>query len=467
MSLRLQSLPQFAQHLLGHRKLMINVDHHDQIERAPGQPRVSLGPQDGNYVGNALGRRIAPKPLQHFWLYVVCKYLSRRSHLTRDSQAVESGTCSDVTHQHSWPQCQSVQHFPWLLFPFALAAIEPVSAANSHDRRNVPAGNRVRSRFLTIGGANGTHRQNREKASPPESKSRVHHLFDRAPALLIIALLFLPNVFLAAVMRAESALAIIGGVVQSSEDSLPVGQEYRFLPGDYLHFTFGIAGFQIDSEKEGQVRKIALTYEVTPEDSKGVPLTPVVNGSIETELSPEDKNWTPKRRTSFLLPAFVAAGEYKIHVSVKDLVAKTEVSQRFPFHIGGVAVIPSTTIAASDFHFFRREDDREPLEVAAYAPGDTVYAKFNMTGFQVTQHKNDYHVAYGVAVLRPTGKPYFEQSVAADLQADSFYPAQYLPGELALTTSKDATKGAYVIVLTVRDLIGNQSHVSRYSFTIE
>jgi hypothetical protein len=283
----------------------------------------------------------------------------------------------------------------------------------------------------------------------------------------MVTVLLLSSLFLPSPSQAEKPnLAIINGGVQKSEDAPFAASQYRFAPGDYLHFTFQIAGFAVESDKGSETRKIALNYSVVAEDLKGVALAPPDTGSIETELNSEDKNWTPKRRSSFLLPSFVAAGDFQVRVVAKDLLAKTETSKTFPFHMGGVVVVPTASVAIQNFQFFRREEDREPLQVPAYSPGDTINTKFNFTGFQVG-NENTYHLSYGILVLRPDGKPYLQQPNAAELQASSFYPAQYLPGAANITTSANSSKGQYTVVVTVHDLIGNTSREFKTNFSLE
>ena len=283
----------------------------------------------------------------------------------------------------------------------------------------------------------------------------------------MISVYLVLSLFLPSASQAEKPdLAILNGGVQKSEDAPFVSSQYRFAPGDYLHFTFQAAGFAVKSSHEGEIRKIALSYSVVPEDLKGVPLAPPDTGSIETELSAEDKNWTPKRRSAFLLPSYVAAGDFQVRVVVKDLLAETETSKGFPFHIGGIIVTPTGSVAVQNFQFFRREEDRAPLQVPAYSPGDTVNLKFNLAGFQLG-NENTYHLSYGVLVLRPDGKPYLQQPNAAELRANSFYPAQYLPGAADITTSSDSSKGQYTVVITVHDLIGHISHDFKTAFNLE
>ena len=112
------------------------------------------------------------------------------------------------------------------------------------------------------------------------------------------------------------------------------------------------------------------------------------------------------------------------------------------------------------------EDVVAALELPAYSAGDSVFVRFIMTGFKVAQ-KNGYHLSYELFVTRPDGKPYLDRPDAAELASESFYPAQYLPGDFALTTSRDSPKGIYIILLRVRDKIGNSSKEFRFPFTIE
>lgn len=265
---------------------------------------------------------------------------------------------------------------------------------------------------------------------------------------------------------ADSSLAIVDAGVQQSEDAPYVPSSFRFLPGDYLYFTFQISGFSIQSANRGEVRKISLSYEVQPQDANGIPLTTANTAAIEAELAPEDKHWSPKRRVSFLIPSYVAAGEFHVHVVVKDVIGKTEAAKDFPFRIGGLEVKPNHSIVLENFRFLRKESDDEGLEVPAYSPGDTVYGKFEMVGFK-TDPQNAYHLQYGVTVLRPDGKPYLQEPKAAELADKSFYPAQYLPGDLTVTTSATTTRGQYILIVTVRDLIANTSYETKKVFSVE
>lgn len=191
-----------------------------------------------------------------------------------------------------------------------------------------------------------------------------------------------------------------------------------------------------------------------------------MTGTVETELSNEDKSWTPKRRISFTLPSFLAAGKGQLRIEVNDAIGNTTATRIVPFSIGGVSVAPSDSVSVQHLEFLRGENDREALGLPAYSPGDPVFARFEIVNFK-TEGQNAYHVVYDLLVLRPDGKPFIQQPHAAELTGDGFYSAQVLPGNLQLTTSKSSTKGMYPIKLTVHDLVAKTTYQVQTAFTLE
>jgi hypothetical protein len=134
--------------------------------------------------------------------------------------------------------------------------------------------------------------------------------------------------------------------------------------------------------------------------------------------------------------------------------------------VGGITVQPAAAITVENFRFLRNQNDTAALTVPAYSPGDTVYARFEMTGFR-NGPGNEHHVAYGVTVLGPHGKAFIQDQNAADLQAGSFYPAQFIPGNIALKMDKNNPHGEYIVELTVRDLVAHQQFELKQAFSIE
>lgn len=291
------------------------------------------------------------------------------------------------------------------------------------------------------------------------------HFWLDASLRLIVALVTV-GVPIFAGQEMQNPLQIVSAGVETSEDAPFVAASYRFLPGDYVYCQFQISGYAAVKKEESEVRKISLTYDITPEDEKRVALTAPVSGAIQEELGAEDKNWLPKRRAAFLLPSFIAAGDFHLHLVVKDLVGHTSTARDLLFHVGGTVVTPSDSVSVQDFHFTRKEDDDEPLDVPAYAPGDTVYAHFNMIGFHLGEG-NEYQLSYGLTVNRPDGKAYLNEPNAARLTDKSFYPIAFVPSNLSITTTRTAPRGQYVLVLTVHDVKGSQTYQLKRTFTIE
>lgn len=260
-------------------------------------------------------------------------------------------------------------------------------------------------------------------------------------------------------------LEIVGAAISSGEDEPSAPESFQFMPGEFVYFVFQLAGYQTEKkgEESGQVR---LAYQVELVDSAGTRLTAPERGVIEDETSPKDKDWLPKRRVSFQLPPFLAAGRFTLRVTVNDNLSKASATKDFPFQVGGHALAPSQGLAVQRFIFYRTDQEVDPLDAASYRAGDTVWARFDITGFK-TGSNNRYQLEYGVAALKPDGSILFKQEKAAKLTAESFYPAQFVPGILSLTTTSVLMHAEYTIVLTVHDLVGKQATESRHTFRVE
>jgi hypothetical protein len=263
----------------------------------------------------------------------------------------------------------------------------------------------------------------------------------------------------------EVPLEIVGAGISSAEDDPFVSDSFRFMPGEFLYFVFQLSGYQ--SEKKGEdSAQVRLEYTVELVDAESVPLTAPAKGVIEEETSAKDKDWLPKRRVSFQLPALLAAGGFTLRMTAKDDISKASTTREFPFQTGGHNLTPGTGLAVQRFLFYRTEQEAEPLDSASFRAGDTVWARFDITGFK-TGPGNRYQLEYGVAALKPDGSVLFKQEKAAELASESFYPAQFVPGILSLTTTRKLIHTEYSIILTVRDLIGKQTIESQHTFRIE
>jgi hypothetical protein len=153
-------------------------------------------------------------------------------------------------------------------------------------------------------------------------------------------------------------------------------------------------------------------------------------------------------------------------VKLTDQLAKSTEEKRTVFHIKGRAVEPSDTLTVRNFHFLRNENDEKALPVAAYRPGDSVWARFDMTGYKLGA-KNQVDIEYGLTVLSEDGSVAYSEPQAADQKIQTYYPQRYQPGELNLNLAKDQPLGKYTIVLAVHDNLGQQIYETRETFSVE
>jgi hypothetical protein len=256
-------------------------------------------------------------------------------------------------------------------------------------------------------------------------------------------------------------LAIVRLAFSQSEDGEIVSSKHQFLGGEVLYFSCQVEGYT-KTEKD----QIQLSFQVETKDAKGVLLVAPTSGKIDTTVSPEDKDWTPKLRASIPIPALIPPGEYQVLVRVKDELANAPVESHATFHVQGREIEPSSTLIVRNFRFLRSEEDSKPLTVAAYRPGDAVWARFDMTGYKLSDG-NQFDIDYGLVVLRADGSQAYAEPQAAAQKEQTFYPVRYQPGVLSLNLAKDQARGEYTIVLTVRDNLGSQKYELRQKFSVE
>lgn len=277
----------------------------------------------------------------------------------------------------------------------------------------------------------------------------------RWAALYFSALWFLTAGVTAA--DTQKSLAIVGARVESSEDAPAVSSDYEFLPGDFLYFQFEVAGFKISGNEYSGPRTISLEYDIEVRDSGGTLLAPAEKAAIKEEVAPQDKDWLPKRRASFLLPSYASFQHCQVVLTINDLLDKATAHQEFPFILAGTKVEPLPSLSIQNVRFLRSSEDGPGLQVVAYRPGDTIWARFDMTGFQLGPH-NLAQLSYDVTVNRPDGRVIFHRENAARQKLQGlFYPPQVIPGVLSVTTTPDLQHGEYTVIILLKDEIGQKT----------
>lgn len=251
----------------------------------------------------------------------------------------------------------------------------------------------------------------------------------------------------------EQKLAVVRTEVQQYQDGPPIPGGFQFFPGDTVYFTFRVAGFQIT---EQDIARIG--YEIDAFDPEGLMLQETVSDEVAAELTRQDKKneWMPIVRYDTLVPPTAPSGEYRLAVRVTDAIGKTATQKEVRFRVKGKDLEASDSLVIRDFAFYRTETATSPLVSAVYRPGDSVWARFDMTGYEFGDG-NKFSIEYGIKVLRASGKMLFEQPVAASEEDESFYPQRYIPGSLSLNLTADLEEGEYTIIVNARDKIGEQT----------
>jgi len=280
---------------------------------------------------------------------------------------------------------------------------------------------------------------------------------------VLLSLIAAANLAAQPKVAAQPKLAIERLALHQYEDGPTLLAGYEFVPGETAYFSCRIAGFAAREKEQG--RGVRLTWKMRVLDPAGVAVEKEKTGVIEESLSSQDKNWTPKFLASFVVPGFAPGGTYRIPVTVRDEIAQTEVSSELTFQVRGHEVQPSETLAVRNFKFVRAEDDQVPMKPAVYNPGDTLWAKFDITGYKFGEG-NQFSVDYGLAILNASGEQVFAQPAAASDSHQSFYPRRYVPGELSLHLDATVVKAAYTLVISVHDKVGNQNYETRQAFEV-
>ncbi len=271
---------------------------------------------------------------------------------------------------------------------------------------------------------------------------------------------------LGAALPARSApparqLKIVRPLLHQYDGGPPLAAGFQFLTGDVIFLTFQIGGYEVFPES-----KVDLSYRVEALDPDGVPFVEAMHGTIATQISPEDKDWMPIVNESAAVPPLAWGGVYRLKLAVEDKLSKQTAKAEVEIQVRGRNIEPSQTLTVRNFRFLRTEEDADPLLDAVFHPGDSVWARFEFTGFRYGP-KNHVHVEYGIALVDSAGRALFSQPQAAAEDEDSFYPKRYLSGALSLNLGQKMQPGQYAVVLTLKDYAGDQTQETRHEFRVE
>jgi hypothetical protein len=264
-----------------------------------------------------------------------------------------------------------------------------------------------------------------------------------------------------ALLSAAPALEVVRPMISQMDGGAPVPAGFEHVAGETIWMQCRISGY---SKTENE--QVHLKYSVQAFDPKGVPLDEIYENELKAEAGPQDKDWQPKIATSLAIPPLAGPGDYKIVVKVEDVVAKANAELAIPLRVRGHAVEPSDTLVVRNFKYFRDEEGTRPVEKPVYHPGDRVWARFDIIGYQFGP-KNKVDVSYVTSVIAPGGKVLWTQPEPAAEQSDSYYPKRYVPADMGITLTPTIRPGEYSIAVKLTDAVGKQTFEASFPFTIE
>jgi hypothetical protein len=274
-------------------------------------------------------------------------------------------------------------------------------------------------------------------------------------ALLFAALLpVLPG-------AAPDALSIIDPTLSRSDDGVNEPKGTDHVAGELLFFTCRVSNYARSPEQ-----KVNLSYSVQAFDPKGVALLDIYKNQIAEEVSPQDKDWLPKISTEIELPPALLTGNYKITVTVEDTVGHTKATLDVPFHVRGQAIQPTPTLAVQNMRYYKGEDDATPMPKAVYKAGDSLWLRFDVTGFKFGQN-NNVHLNYTFSVLGADGAAIWTAPQPMVEEGEAFYPKPFVSGSFSIQVQGAVKPGDYAIGVKAIDLVGNQTVEAKQPFTVQ
>ncbi len=263
--------------------------------------------------------------------------------------------------------------------------------------------------------------------------------------------------FAALALPAAADVAVVEAFFEDYDRA--VIRELNLPAGDTLYLRFSIAGFRPDPKSQ-----VRLAYSIDCLDPRKVPLAETFTEKIEQALSPQDEKWRPRITWSLPVPPYAPGGEYTVTIRVRDEIARKEAQHEMKFQVRGETIEPGVPLGVANFEFADTEDG--PAKPApAFSPGNPLWARFRLVGFQITPDKQ-VSVEQDVAVLDSTGKALFSKPQAMVESGSRFYPPRYLTASFNLDLQSKLKPGEYTIRLDIRDLAARKDARFEIKFNV-
>lgn len=238
----------------------------------------------------------------------------------------------------------------------------------------------------------------------------------------------------------------------------PIANDSVFAPGDIVNVAFNLKGYS-----ESETYRMKVSWKVTTNGPAGLPFAPASDGLFDAELAPEDEEWEPVVRYQAELPYHLPTGAYRIHVEAKDELSGATAESDLDVHVVGPPQVRSDVLSVQNFTFSLTAGGT-PLRQAVFRPGATIFASFDITGYKLGEG-NSYELSSHLDLLDAEGGHAYSFNPQGE-KGSSFYPRLSVPAGLRFDLDPTIELGIYTLVLTVADIVGQQSLSSQKTFEI-
>jgi hypothetical protein len=238
----------------------------------------------------------------------------------------------------------------------------------------------------------------------------------------------------------------------------PIAPDSVFAPGDVVNVAFNLKGYT-----ESETYRMKVSWQINTTGPARLPFAQGKSGVFDEELAPEDDDWEPLVRYQAELPYHLPSGVYRIHVDAKDELSGDAAAADLDVHVAGAPVVKSDVLSIQNFTFSLTAGGT-PLRQAVYRPGASIFASFDITGYQFGEG-NSYELSSHLDLLNADGEKVYSFNPANEKGAD-FYPRFSVPASVRFDLDPTIEPGVFTLVLTVTDVIGRQSLSSQETFEV-
>lgn len=265
--------------------------------------------------------------------------------------------------------------------------------------------------------------------------------------------------------NAKGDLRIAHAIWARYDGGPPLAAPITFDAGEQAFFRGRVAGMRL-TEVEFKRYRIFLRYEIRAYDFRGNPLGEPTKDVINESIHVEDKDWLPTIRHNVNIPPLAENGDYELRITVSDEASQRSGQFTQRFHVDGKQLPALDKISVINFGFYRAENEKSPMPQGVYRPGNALWARFDLAGFQLGDG-NHLDVSCDIQVRDATGKILMEQPDA--LQEDLFpsYPQRYVPGVFSLVVQPGTRAGNYSIVVIAKDRLKNTTEEYSFPFSVD